>query len=172
MPRFIEIRKDKDPLECKIEQIKPKKLKEYIQKRDFSKTPEPLGSKKEEKNQIFVIQEHDASHLHYDLRLEKEGVLKSWAVPKGIPKETGIKRLAINTEDHPIEYAKFEGIIPKGQYGAGSVKIWDKGSYSTKNWKQNKIEINFSGRKISGNYVLVHFKKGGEKNWLIMKVGN
>jgi DNA ligase D-like protein (predicted 3'-phosphoesterase) len=148
MPRFLGLRSDKNPSECKLEQIKQVKLRDYYQKRDFNITPEPQGSKKEEKNQIFVIQEHDASHLHYDLRLEKDGVLKSWAVPKGIPQKYGVKRLAIQTEDHPLEYAKFKGTIPEGQYGAGTVKIWD-----------------------NGNYILVRFKKGGEKNWLLMKVG-
>ena len=173
MPRFLGLRSDKDPLECKLEQIKPPQLKEYTQKRDFSITPEPSGSQKDErKKQIFVVQEHDASHLHYDLRLEKDGVLKSWAVPKGIPQKQGEKRLAIQTEDHPLDYAKFEGTIPEGQYGAGIVKIWDNGSYTTKNWEKNKIEFNLQGNKLDGNYVLVNFKKGGEKNWLLIKVGN
>ncbi|MEJ2241745.1 MAG: non-homologous end-joining DNA ligase [Candidatus Bathyarchaeota archaeon] len=139
MPRFIDLRDEKNPLECKLNQIKPTKLKEYIQKRDFTKSPEPLGTTKESKNQIFVVQEHDASRLHFDLRLEKDGVLKSWAVPKGIPRVKGIKRLAINTEDHPLEYANFEGTIPKGQYGAGTVKIWDNGR--EKNWLLMKVEL-------------------------------
>jgi bifunctional non-homologous end joining protein LigD len=173
IPRFLGIRSDKDPMECKLEQIKPANLKEYIQKRDFTVTPEPAGSQKEErKKQIFVVQEHNASHLHYDLRLEKDGVLKSWAVPKGIPQKSGMKRLAIQTEDHPLDYAKFEGTIPKGQYGAGTVKIWDNGEYTTKNWEENKIEFDLKGKKLDGNYVLVHFKRGGEKNWLLLKVGN
>ena len=170
MPRFIDLRDDKNPLECKLDQIKPTALKEYTQKRDFTKSPEPPGTTKESKNQIFVVQEHDASHLHYDLRLEKEGVLKSWAVPKGIPQVKGIKRLAINTEDHPLEYAKFEGTIPEGQYGAGTVKIWDKGRFATKNWEDNKIEFKTKGKKMQGSYVLVRLKKSGEKNWLLMKV--
>lgn len=171
MPRFLGLRSDKDPLECKLEQIKPAKLRDYHQKRDFTITPEPQGSQKEEKNQLFVVQEHDASHLHYDLRLEKDGVLKSWAVPKGIPQKSGVKRLAIQTEDHPLDYAEFEGIIPEGQYGAGTVKIWDNGSYTTKNWEENKIEFSLQGNKLDGKYVLVRFKKGGEKNWLLLKVG-
>jgi bifunctional non-homologous end joining protein LigD len=170
MPRFSGLRTDKEPLECKLEQIKPAKLKEYIQKRDFSKTPEPTNSDKDEKNPVFVVQEHDASHLHYDLRLEKDGVLKSWAVPKGIPQKQGVKRLAIQTEDHPLGYAKFEGAIPKGQYGAGTVKIWDNGTYTTKNWDEHTIEVILNGKKLDGNYVLVHFKRGGEKNWLLMKL--
>ena len=172
MPRFIELRSDKNPLECKLEQIKPVKLGEYIQKRNFTITPEPKGSKNEGKNQIFVVQEHDASHLHYDLRLEKNGVLKSWAVPKGIPQKSGTKRLAIKTEDHPLEYAEFQGTIPEGQYGAGTVKIWDKGNYRIKLWEENKIEFNPHGEKLTGTYALVRFKKGGENNWLLMKVGD
>ena len=171
MPRFIDLRDDKNPLDCKLDQIRPVRLKEYEQKRDFTISPEPRGAIKDSKNQIFVVQEHDASHLHYDLRLEKDRVLKSWAVPKGIPQDQGIKRLAINTEDHPLEYSKFEGTIPKGQYGAGTVKIWDKGSFITKNWEENKIEFKTDGKKMKGNYVLVRLKKGGEKNWLLMKVG-
>ncbi len=173
MPRFLGLRSDKDPKECKLEQIKPTKLEEYIQKRDFMITPEPKGSQEEEgKKPIFVVQEHNASHLHYDLRLEKDGVLKSWAVPKGIPQKSGMKRLAIQTEDHPLDYAKFEGTIPKEQYGAGTVKIWDKGSFTAKNWEENKIEFNLQGKKLDGNYVLVHFKKGGEKSWLLLKAGS
>lgn len=171
IPRFLELRTEKEPLDCKVEQINPIKLKEYVQKRDFTKTPEPIGSKKEEKNQIFVVQEHDATRLHYDLRLEKDGVLKSWALPKGVPKNQGVKRLAINTEDHPLEYATFEGTIPKGQYGAGTVKIWDSGSYTIKNWEQNKIEFTVQGRILEGKYALIRFKKGGEKNWLLVKAG-
>ncbi|WNZ30465.1 MAG: 3'-phosphoesterase [Candidatus Bathyarchaeota archaeon] len=170
MPRFIKLRSDKRPLDCKLEQIKPVNLGEYIKKRNFTLTPEPKGSTNSGGTQIFVVQEHNASHLHYDLRLEKDGVLKSWAVPKGIPQKSGIKRLAIKTEDHPLEYAEFQGTIPEGQYGAGEVKIWDKGSYRIKLWEENKIEFNPYGKKLTGTYVLVRFKKGGENNWLLMKV--
>jgi DNA ligase D-like protein (predicted ligase)/DNA ligase D-like protein (predicted 3'-phosphoesterase) len=172
MPRFFGIRVDKNPLECKMEQIKPAKLGEYTKKRDFNKTPEPTGSKKDDtKHRVFVVQEHDASHLHYDLRLEKDGVLKSWAVPKGVPEKQGLRRLAIQTEDHPLEYGKFHGTIPKGQYGAGTVKIWDNGRLAIKKWEENKIEFKLQGKKLEGNYVLVRFKKDEEKNWLLMKVG-
>lgn len=172
MPRFLGIRIDKNPLECKMEQIKPAKLNEYLKKRDFKKTPEPTGSKKDDaKNLVFVVQEHDASHLHYDLRLEKDGVLKSWAVPKGVPEKQGLRRLAIQTEDHPLEYRKFQGTIPEGQYGAGTVKIWDNGQLSIKKWEETKIEFKLQGKKLEGNYALVRFKRGGEKNWLLMKVG-
>ena len=172
MPRFLGLRKDKNPQDCTMQQIKPATLNEYLKKRDFEITPEPSGSTKEKMSkQSFVVQEHYASHLHYDLRLEKEGVLKSWAVPKGIPEKQGTKKLAIQTEDHPLEYAKFQGTIPKGQYGAGTVKIWDKGSLTVKKWESNKIEFILHGEKLEGNYVLVRFKKGGEKNWLLIKVG-
>lgn len=171
MPRFIELRKDKAPLDCKIEQIYPIKLLEYAHKRDFTKTPEPTGSKKVGQNPIFVVQEHDARRLHYDLRLEKDDVLKSWAVPKGIPVSQGIKRLAVKTEDHPLEYATFEGTIPVGQYGAGTVKIWDSGYFSIKNWETDKIEVTFEGKRLEGKYVFIQLKKGDQKNWLLFKVG-
>jgi len=171
IPRYLELLTDKDPLDCKINQIKPINLEEYAQKRNFGITPEPIGSKNEGKNQVFVVQEHDASHLHYDLRLEKNGVLTSWAVPKGIPQQSGIRRLAIKTEDHPLEYAEFQGSIPKGQYGAGTVKIWDKGNYEIKIWDENKIEFTLKGKKLQGPYVLVRLNKAGKNNWLLMKVG-
>src|SRR5688572_30245381 len=102
-------------------------LEAYKRKRDFSQTPEPKGSRGEKR--VFVIQKHHASHLHYDFRIEIQGVLKSWAVPKGLSKKIGEKRLAVETEDHPLSYANFEGVIPEGEYGAGIVKIWDKGKF-------------------------------------------
>jgi DNA ligase D-like protein (predicted 3'-phosphoesterase) len=141
-------------------------LEEYKKKRDFTKTSEPEGKPKEE-GAIYVIQKHDASHLHYDLRLQKDGVLKSWAVPKEPPTALGIKRLAIQTEDHPVAYATFEGHIPKGEYGAGTVKIWDKGTYTIEKWQEKEIIINISGEKLTGLYVLVKFKT--DKNWLFFK---
>jgi DNA ligase D-like protein (predicted 3'-phosphoesterase) len=146
-----------------------KKLSEYASKRHFEKTPEPKDApeKKGEKI-IFVIQEHHARRLHYDFRLEKDGVLKSWAVPKGMP-ETGQKVLAVETEDHPYEYASFEGEIPKGQYGAGTVKIWDRGHYETKFWAYDKIEVILDGQRLKGRYVLVRLKKAGDKDWLLLK---
>jgi bifunctional non-homologous end joining protein LigD len=104
-------------------------LKEYKRKRDPKKTPEPFGSKKGGKQPIFVVQRHDARRLHYDFRLERDGALASWAVPKGVPLEPGTRALAVHVEDHPLEYATFAGEIPKGQYGAGSVEIGDTGTY-------------------------------------------
>jgi bifunctional non-homologous end joining protein LigD len=103
------------------------------------------------------------------LRLENGGVLKSWAVPKGIPEDSDQKRLAVETEDHPLEYADFEGTIPKGQYGAGTVTIWDKGVYELKAWNEKMIEFTLKGQKLRGRYVLVRLKKAGEKTWLLLR---
>ncbi|OAG28061.1 DNA polymerase ligase N-terminal domain-containing protein [Thermodesulfatator autotrophicus] len=114
----------------------------------------------------FSVQEHHASHLHWDLRLEKDGVLKSWAIPKGPPLEPGVRRLAIQTEDHPLDYIYFEGIIPPGYYGAGVVKLWDKGQYETEKWEDDKIVINFQGEKLKGRYTLLRLR---DKNWLFFK---
>jgi DNA ligase D-like protein (predicted 3'-phosphoesterase) len=116
---------------------------------------------------IYVIQKHDAMHLHYDLRLEIDGVLKSWAIPKTPPTESGIKRLAVQVEDHPIEYATFEGIIPEGQYGAGKVEIWDKGEYVMQERNEDKLIFEIRGNKLKGLYCLVRFK--GKENWLFFK---
>jgi len=172
MPRFLALRNDKNPKDCTIQQIKKTNLTKYVQKRNFKITPEPKGENKENlPDKIFVIQEHNASHLHYDLRLESNGVLKSWAVPKGVPQEKGIKRLAIQTEDHPIEYANFEGTIPKGEYGAGTVKIWDKGKLTYKNIEENKIEFKLKGKKLNTNYALIRLKNSKKNNWLLIKVG-
>ena len=120
------------------------------------------------KNNIYVIQKHDATHLHYDMRLEINGVLKSWAIPKTPPREKGIKRLAIQTEDHPIEYASFEGVISEGNYGAGSVEIWDKGTFEIEENEKDKLVIHINGKKLEGRYCLIRFK-GQEKNWLFFK---
>ena len=143
-------------------------LEKYKERRKFGKTPEPKAEIKEGKNNIYVIQKHDASHLHYDLRLEMEGVLKSWAIPKGPPTEKNMKRLAVAVEDHPIGYENFEGIIPEGQYGAGKVEIWDKGTYSIEERTADKLIVNINGKKLNGRYCLVKFK-GQEKNWLFFK---
>jgi DNA ligase D-like protein (predicted ligase)/DNA ligase D-like protein (predicted 3'-phosphoesterase) len=172
MPRFGRLRSDKTPTECTFDQIRPSGLQEYASKRNFSLTPEPPGAlKKEEAEQAatFVVQEHHARRLHYDFRLERQGVLKSWAVPKGIPMNPGEKRLAVEVEDHPLDYGKFEGTIPPGEYGAGTVKIWDKGSYETVFWKDDEIEVTLNGEVLNGKYVLVRFKRAGPKQWLLMK---
>ena len=149
-------------------------LKNYIKKRDFTKTKEPKGKirKLESKKSIFVIHRHDASHLHYDLRLEIDGVLKSWAVPKEPPKVKGIKRLAIAVEDHPLDYADFEGTIPEGNYGAGKVEIWDNGTFELIKKNPKEFEFKLSGKKMKGTFVLIKTKYGSkpEKSWLFFKV--
>jgi len=142
-------------------------LREYWNKRDFEKTKEPKGGMEMGDGNIYVIQKHQATHLHYDLRLEMDGVLKSWAVPKSPPMESGIKRLAVEVEDHPVEYASFEGTIPKGQYGAGTVEIWDKGQYIVKERSKDKLIFEIRGSRLRGDYCLVRFK--GRKNWLFFK---
>jgi bifunctional non-homologous end joining protein LigD len=116
---------------------------------------------------IFVIQKHFARNLHYDFRLEKDGVLKSWAVPKGVPAKPGIKRLAIETEDHDLDYATWEGTIPKGQYGAGNVEIWDQGDYEAEEWLDDRIIFKLHGKQVNGSYCMVPFKKAGEKTWIL-----
>ena len=155
---------------------------EYEQKRDFDKTDEPRGDAsyaKESDDPVFVIQKHDASQLHYDLRLEIDNTLKSWAVPKGPSTDPSEKRMAIPTEDHPLAYADFEGVIPEGEYGAGTVMIWDRGTFenqkedkSLKEWyEKGHLEIWLKGDKIKGGYAL--FKPGGENmddNWLLVKM--
>jgi DNA ligase D-like protein (predicted 3'-phosphoesterase) len=147
-------------------------LEEYREKRDFTKTPEPVeASVRKGDVPIFVVQEHHASHLHYDLRLEIGGVLKSFAVPKTPPVRVGVKRLAIQTEDHPLSYADFEGEIPEGQYGAGVVKQWDKGVLRVEELKEGeKILFELSGKKLQGKYALIKTRYGGGKNsWLFFK---
>jgi len=142
-------------------------LREYCEKRDFEKTTEPKGGSKPSEGNIYVIQKHSATHLHYDLRLEMDGVLRSWAIPKEPPTLAGVRRLAVEVEDHPVEYAYFEGTIPEGEYGAGSVEIWDKGTYKLTDRKQDKLVIEISGNKLKGSYILVRFKD--QKNWLFFK---
>ena len=146
-------------------------LEKYWEKRKFYKTPEPKGKKLKTLKNRFVIQEHWASHHHFDFRLEMEGVLKSWAVPKGIPEKIGIKHLAIQTEDHPVAYINFEGEIPKGLYGAGIVKIFDKGNYKLIRKDKNKIIFSLKGKKIKGNFNLIKFstKNGAARQWLLFK---
>jgi bifunctional non-homologous end joining protein LigD len=142
-------------------------LKEYWRKRDFEETAEPKGDVRMSEGNIYVIQKHAATHLHYDLRLEMDGVLKSWAIPKEPPLAIGVRRLAVQVEDHPIEYAKFEGTIPEGEYGAGSVEIWDKGTFKLIDRKEDKLIIDIHGNRLKGAYVLVRFKE--QKNWLFFK---
>ncbi len=171
MARFHGLRPDKEPRECTIDQIAPSGLKEYASKRDFSVTTEPTGGRAKGIGKTFVVQEHSARRLHYDLRLERDGVLKSWAVPKEPPTRPNVRRLAVEVEDHPIDYAGFEGSIPEGQYGAGTVRIWDKGVYEPLKWEDDKIEFVLQGERLSGKYVLVRLKKGKENEWLLLKAG-
>ena len=119
---------------------------------------------------IYIIQKHNASHLHYDLRLEFDGVLKSWAIPKEPPTKTGVKRLAVAVADHEKSYAKFSGTIPDGVYGAGKVEIWDDGTYDLIEKDDKKIVVDIHGKKLSGEYILLKTKlEGKEENWLFFK---
>ena len=164
-------------------------LETYHEKRQFERTPEPFGEKsKPEEKPIYVIQKHDASHLHYDLRLEWGGVLKSWAVPKGPSTVPRTMRLAMLTEDHPIDYATFEGVIPEGNYGAGTVMVWDIGAYRNlraeklsdgadmeQSFREGKIEVWLDGKKLKGGYGLIRTKGMGGKEddgrkWLLVKM--
>ena len=139
------------------------KLAEYQRKRKFDITPEPPPEVQPGNDEFFVIQKHDATRLHYDLRLERDGVLVSWAVPKGLPLVPGEKRLAVHTEDHPIPYGSFEGWIPEGEYGAGEVKIFDRGRYEAEEWKSDKITFTMEGTRHHGEYHLVKTRT----DWLI-----
>ncbi|MBD3166636.1 DNA ligase [bacterium] len=162
-------------------------LNDYTSKRDFAKTPEPEGGKSSPGDKpIFVIQKHDASNLHYDLRLEVNGVLKSWAVPKGPSTDPDEKRLAMPTEDHPIAYARFEGVIPEDEYGGGTVMIWDRGTYINlkadsngegeepvsmeEAWGNGKITVWLEGEKLQGGYALIRTGKGNDARWLFFKM--
>jgi len=144
-------------------------LESYKKKRKFNKTPEPKPVVKKSKiGNIYSIQEHHAQRLHWDLRLEKDGVLKSFAITKKPPKKAGLKRLAVQTEDHPVDYAFWTGTIPKGEYGAGKVKIWDKGTYELLDYKKDKkYVLDIHGKILKGKYALVRFR---EKNWLFFKM--
>ncbi|WP_292369820.1 DNA polymerase ligase N-terminal domain-containing protein [Methanoregula sp. UBA64] len=117
----------------------------------------------------FVLHEHFSKHHHFDFRLEHDGVLASWAVPKGLPEKPGERRLAIQVEDHPLSYGTFEGTIPGGEYGAGEVKIADAGTYETLAWTNERIEVLLHGKEHTGKYVLLRFAKAGEKNWIVLK---
>ncbi len=151
-------------------------LNEYHKKRQFDRTPEPVGDLKPPSGNSFVIQKHHATRLHYDLRLEMEGVLRSWAVPKGPSLDPAEKRLAVQTEDHPVDYGEFEGVIPKGNYGAGKVIVWDHGTYemvdpatSEAGWKKGKFHFILKGRKLAGEWVLVRTRRD-ERQWIFFKV--
>jgi len=154
-------------------------LEDYIAKRTFSKTPEPAPSKKTPKfaGNYFCVQRHDATRLHYDFRLEIDGVLKSWAVPKGPSLDPGVKHLAAHVEDHPIEYGDFEGNIPAGNYGAGSVMLWDRGTFEIlgdmsgdAQMARGDLKFRLHGEKLNGEFALVLMKGRGKGNeWLIIK---
>lgn len=154
-------------------------LNVYQKKRNFNKSLEPSGSAKSTVSKkpaapIFVVQKHHASHLHYDFRLELGGVLKSWAIPKGPSLKPQDKRLAVMTEDHPLEYANFSGEIPEGEYGAGTVAIWDRGTWEPigkpeDGIKAGKLVFLLHGKKMRGEWVLLRFKNE-PKNWLLIKI--
>ncbi len=157
-------------------------LEGYKEKRDFGKTTEPAGAKGASGSRSFVIQKHDATSLHYDFRLEVDGVLKSWAVPKGPSTNPADKRLAMLVEDHPLDYGDFEGVIPSGQYGAGPVIVWDRGTYSNLTEKKG-VEIPMAdalegghaavwleGEKIRGGYALTRVARGKKERWLLVKM--
>jgi len=158
-------------------------LNEYRKKRNFGATPEPQGAGSAEKNGngslIYAVQKHMASHLHYDLRLEWRGVLLSWAVPKGPSLDPAVKRLAMQTEDHPVEYSDFEGVIPAGQYGAGTVMLWDRGTWQPESadvgasLQEGEIKFTLHGTKLRGSWVLVRTRGLGKNPlrsaWLLIK---
>ena len=141
------------------EEISPSFCEGIVTKYDKKKLQRP----------VYVIQEHHATRLHWDLRFEIDDTLKSWALPKNPPQEEGEKRLAVSVPDHPIEYALFEGEIPEGNYGAGDVKIWDKGTFELESKNPKKLIVNIKGNKLKGRYCLLHFKPK-EKNWLFFKI--
>jgi len=160
-------------------------LEEYRRKRDFRRTPEPAGTPEHParpgKKPVFVVQKHDASRLHYDFRLEVDGVLKSWAIPKGPSMNTRDKRLAVPTEDHPLEYRHFEGIIPEGQYGAGRVIVWDSGTFRNITKLDGKpvpldqaienaqLAVWLEGKKLKGGFALTRIRDGEKPVWLLVK---
>jgi|SRR5687768_13592149 len=149
-------------------------LTEYKKKRKFDKTPEPGPKEKRTRTgRMFVIQKHRATQLHYDFRLEVDGVLKSWAVPKGPSLDPSVKRLAMQVEDHPVDYAKFEGVIPEGEYGGGTVMVWDYGTYKPEDatdvsqaLKKGELKFSLNGKKLKGSWVLVRTR---ERQWLLLK---
>ena len=144
-----------------------KRLDTYRAKRDFDKTAEPRGDAGAAGEGRFVIQEHNARRLHWDLRLEHEGVLVSWALPRGVPQHPDENRLAVHTEDHPLEYLDFHGEIPKGEYGAGTMKVWDTGTYEAEKFREGEVIATFHGERLKGRYAL--FATRG-KDWLIHRM--
>jgi len=166
------------------------KLTEYRRKRDFTKTREPSGASKAPAKKStprkkrapalqFVIQKHEASHLHFDFRLELDGVMKSWAVPKGPSYDPSVRRLAMEVEDHPIEYNTFEGTIPQGEYGGGTVMLWDRGTYEAESgggvdalregYERGDLKFVLHGKRLKGGWVLVRMKRAGRPQWLLIK---
>jgi bifunctional non-homologous end joining protein LigD len=149
-------------------------LTEYKKKRKFDKTPEPGPKEKRTRTgRLFVIQKHRATQLHYDFRLEVDDVLKSWAVPKGPSLDPTVKRLAMQVEDHPVDYAKFEGVIPEGEYGGGTVMVWDYGTYKPENaddvalaLRKGELKFSLNGKKLKGSWVLVRTR---DRQWLLIK---
>ena len=150
-------------------------LSEYRRKRDADRTPEPVpdeGPLPHGDDDVFVVQEHHARKLHYDVRLERDGVLVSWAVPKGLLMSPGTIHLAVHTEDHPMEYAAFEGDIPHGEYGGGKVEIWDRGTYETIKWSDDEVQVVFHGRRVDGQYVFFRRSRGdGGRDWMVRRTG-
>ena len=152
-------------------------LRDYHRKRNFTRTAEPSGKLRRQTGNLFVVHKHAARRLHYDLRLELDGVLKSWAVTRGPSLSPEDKRLAVHVEDHPLDYAEFEGRIPEGEYGAGSVIVWDRGRWSTEGdphqqLAKGHLEFELSGSKLKGRWHLVHMKgreRSGKENWLLIK---
>jgi bifunctional non-homologous end joining protein LigD len=150
------------------------KLQAYRDKRDAARTPEPVPAEpalagENQDGGAFVIQEHHARRLHWDVRLERDGVLVSWAVPKGVPDDPAVNHLAVHTEDHPLEYATFEGDIPAGEYGGGQVILWDQGSYDLEKWDEREVKVVLHGKRVSGRYVL--FKTGSrDRDWMVHRM--
>src|SRR5690625_2040153 len=171
MAQVLERIGDGDPL-AELLDDEPDRLAIYRSMRDATKTAEPVpeaGAPPPEPGEqpLFVVQEHHASSLHWDFRLENDGVLVSWAVPKGIPSDSGQNRLAVHTEDHPMEYAQFEGTIARGEYGAGAVTIWDSGTYSPVKWRDDEVIVDLRGERTQGRYALI---QTGGKNWLLHRM--